>query len=85
MLAATTARAAACTLTTATLCHRLQMGQLGSFIALTLTPTTSEWATATDTSVCLKLGNIKRQITKRLFLAPTEAISVCLLSLRIWP
>ena len=58
MLAATTARGAACTQTTATSCPRPRMGQLGSFIALTLTQTTSGLATATDMSVCLKLGNV---------------------------
>ena len=60
MLAATTARAAACTLTTATSCHRLQMGQLGNFLALTVTQIMSGLATATDTSVCLKLGKMPR-------------------------
>ena len=86
MLAATTARAAACTLTTATSCHRLQMEQLGSFITLTLTQTMSGLATATDTSVCLNLGKTRQKTNaRRLFGSVCRALSVCLLCLRIRP
>ena len=84
MLAATTARAAACTPTTVTLCHRPQMEQLGSFITLTLTQTMSGLDTATDTSVCLKLGKTKRQLPGD-YLALSRALSVCLLCLLIRP
>ena len=56
MLAVTTARVAACTPTTVTLCPKHLMGLLGSFTVSMLTQTMRGWATVTDTSICLKEG-----------------------------
>ena len=61
MLAVTTARVAACTRTTVTLCPRPLMGPLGSIIITMLTQTMRGLATATDTSIWLKLGKKSKE------------------------